>query len=75
MRFKRTRVRRWLSFDKVLDHYKGRKVSADTVVERRRRESKGTSTDINDPDLETFLLYGDQSREVKTTTLAACLIR
>ena len=80
MRFKRTREEvdkdegKYVSYAKVLDHYKGCKVSADALVERRRRESKGTSTDRNDPDVETFLLYGDQSREVKTTTLAACLI-
>ncbi|CAE7270383.1 unnamed protein product [Symbiodinium sp. CCMP2592] len=68
-RFKRTREEvdkdegRYVSFEEVLDHYKGCKVSADAFVQRRRRESKGTSADRNDPDLELFLLYGDQSSE------------
>ena len=56
----------WLG---VLSHFHNDVEKATNLVRRRRSEPKGCSTDRNDGS-ETFLVFKDQERAWKNTSLA-----
>ena len=53
----------------MLEHYKGHTEEARDFVARRQREKGGTSRCRNDPAIETYLLFGEQEKTIRTKTL------
>ncbi|CAJ1382755.1 unnamed protein product [Effrenium voratum] len=59
----------FVRWEKVLEHYKGHTEEARDFVARRQREKGGTSRCRNDPAIETYLLFGEQEKTIRTKTL------
>ena len=55
-----------MRWEKVLEHYKGHTEEARDFVARRQREKGGTSRCRNDPAIETYLLFGEQEKTIRT---------
>ena len=64
---------KYLDWTGVLDHFKGDVQKASALVQKRRREKKGTSTNRNTGD-ETFLVFAEEERSFTTTSIDFCLI-
>jgi len=74
LRMRRTQEERshdagkYVVWTSVLDHFGGDVQKASVLVQKRRRENKGTSTNRNTGE-ETFLLFAEEERSFTTTSI------
>jgi hypothetical protein len=64
---------KYVVWTSVLDHFGGDVQKASVLVQKRRRENKGTSTNRNTGE-ETFLLFAEEERSFTTTSIDFCRI-